>query len=54
MRGKLLFGAAAAALMAFGFSTASAQTADQPGDASTTATLSGNVDGEISPAVFLQ
>lgn len=50
MRGKLLFGAAAAALMAFGFSTASAQTADQPGDASTTATLSGNVDGEISPA----
>jgi hypothetical protein len=39
MRGKLLFGAAAAALMAFGFSPASAQTADQPGDASTTATL---------------
>lgn len=50
MRGKLLFGAAVAALMAFGFSPASAQTADQPGDASTTATLSGNVDGEISPA----
>ena len=50
MRGKLLFGAAAAALMAFGFSTASAQTNDQPGDASTTAALSGNVDGEISPA----
>lgn len=50
MRGKLMFGAAAAALMAFGFSPASAQTADQPGDASTTATLTGNVDGEISPA----
>lgn len=50
MRGKLMFGAAAAALMAFGFSPAFAQTADQPGDASTTATLSGNVDGEISPA----
>jgi hypothetical protein len=50
MRGKLLFGAAAAALMAtFGFAPASAQTADQPGDASTTATLTGNVDGEISP-----
>ena len=50
MRGKLLFGAAAAALMAFGFSTASAQSNDQPGDATTTATLTGNVDGEISPA----
>jgi len=50
MRGKLMFGAAAAALMAFGFSPAFAQTADQPGDASTTATLTGNVDGEISPA----
>lgn len=51
MRGKLLFGAAAAALMVtFGFAPASAQTADQPGDASTTATLTGNVDGEISPA----
>lgn len=49
MRGRLMFGAAAAALMAFGFSPASAQTADQPGDASTTATLDGNVDGEISP-----
>jgi len=45
-----MFGAAVAALMAFGFSAASAQTADQPGDASTTATLTGNVDGEISPA----
>lgn len=50
MRGKLMFGAAAAALMAFGFSPAFAQTADQPGDASTTATLTGNVDGELSPA----
>ena len=50
MRGRLMFGAAVAALMAFGFSAASAQTADQPGDASTTATLTGNVDGEISPA----
>ncbi|MBX3428033.1 MAG: PPC domain-containing protein [Hyphomonadaceae bacterium] len=50
MRGNLLFGAAAAALLAFGLSPASAQTNDQPGDASTTATLTGNVDGEISPA----
>jgi hypothetical protein len=50
MRGKLWYGAAAAALMAFGMSPASAQDADQPGDASTQATLSGNVDGEISPA----
>src|SRR5690606_1571056 len=50
MRGKLLFGAAVAALMTFGVSPALAQTADQPGDASTTATLTGNVDGEISPA----
>ncbi|MEZ5959642.1 MAG: PPC domain-containing protein [Hyphomonadaceae bacterium] len=50
MRGKLMFGAAVAALMAIGFSPASAQTADQPGDASTTATLTGNVDGEFSPA----
>lgn len=50
MRGRLMFGAAVAALMALGFSPASAQTADQPGDASTTATLTGNVDGEISPA----
>jgi hypothetical protein len=50
MRGKLLFGAAVAALMAFGLSPASAQTADQPGDASTTSTLTDSVDGEISPA----
>ncbi|MEZ5957673.1 MAG: PPC domain-containing protein [Hyphomonadaceae bacterium] len=50
MRGRLMFGAAAAALMAFGFSPASAQTTDQPGDASTTTTLTGNIDGEISPA----
>ncbi len=51
MRGKLWFSAAAAALMAFGLApAASAQTADQPGDASTTATLTGNTDGEISPA----
>ncbi len=50
MRGKLWFGAAAAALLAFGLSPASAQDGDQPGDASTQATLSGNVDGEISPA----
>lgn len=51
MRGKLWFGVAAAALMAFGMApSASAQDGDQPGDASTTATLSGNVDGEFSPA----
>src|SRR5688572_3119864 len=50
MRGKLWFSAAAAALMAFGLSPASAQDADQPGDASTQAGLSGSADGEISPA----
>ncbi len=51
MRGKLWFSVAAAALMTFGLAPgASAQEADQPGDASTQATLSGNVDGEISPA----
>ncbi len=51
MRGKLWFSAAAAALMAFSLAPpASAQTADQPGDASTTATLTGNADGEVSPA----
>ena len=51
MRGKLWFSVAAAALMTFGLTpAASAQEADQPGDASTQATLSGNVDGEISPA----
>ncbi|ANP46270.1 PPC domain-containing protein [Candidatus Viadribacter manganicus] len=51
MRGKLWFGVAAAALMAFGMAPgASAQTADQPGDATTTATLTGNADGEVSPA----
>jgi serralysin len=50
MRKKLWFGAAAAALMAFGLTPASAQDGDQAGDASTQATLSGNVDGEISPA----
>lgn len=51
MRGKLLFGAAAAALMAFGLApAASAQQADQPGDASTQATLTGSVDAEISPS----
>lgn len=50
MRGKLWFSAAAAALMAFGLAPASAQDSDQAGDATTQATLSGNVDGEISPA----
>jgi hypothetical protein len=50
MKKKLWFGAAAAALMAFGLAPASAQDGDQAGDATTQATLSGNVDGEISPA----
>jgi len=45
MRGNLLFGAATAALL-MGFApVASAQ--DQPGDASTTATLTGSVDGAV-------
>ncbi len=48
MRGKLFFSAAAAALMLF--TPASAQDGDQPGDASTQATFSGEaLDGEISP-----
>lgn len=51
MRRKLWFSAAAAALMTFGLApAASAQTADQPGDASTQARLDGSVDGDISPA----
>ena len=50
MNRKLWFGAAAAALMAVGLAPASAQDSDQPGDASTQATLTGNIDGEISPA----
>lgn len=50
MNRKLWFGAAAAALMAVGLAPASAQDGDQPGDASTQATLTGNIDGEISPA----
>jgi hypothetical protein len=36
--------------MTFGLNPAAAQDADQPGDASTQATLTNNVDGEISPA----
>lgn len=40
MRGKFLLGAASAALLAFGFSPALAQSADQPGDSSSTARLS--------------
>ncbi len=51
MRQKLWFSAAAAALMTLGLApAASAQTADQPGDASTQARLDGSVDGDISPA----
>lgn len=51
MRTKLWFGAAAAALMAFGLSPAAAQdAADQPGDASTQARLGDSVDGEFAPA----
>lgn len=51
MRRKLWFSAAAAALMTFGLApAASAQSADQSGDASTTARLDGTADGEISPA----
>lgn len=50
MRRQLWFSAAAAALMAFGLVPAAAQDADQPGDASTQATLTANVDGAISPA----
>ncbi|MBL8547252.1 MAG: PPC domain-containing protein [Hyphomonadaceae bacterium] len=51
MRRKLWFGAAAAALMSIGLAPgASAQSADQPGDASTQARLNGTTDGQISPA----
>ncbi|MDX2274239.1 MAG: PPC domain-containing protein [Hyphomonadaceae bacterium] len=53
MRGKFLFGAASAALLAaLGPSAASAQTADPPADASTTARLTADaaVMGELSPA----
>lgn len=53
MRGKFLFGAASAALMAFGFApAASAQTADQPGDNTSQARLTAGqpVSGEVSPA----
>jgi hypothetical protein len=51
MRGKLLFGAASAALMMLAPS-ALAQDADQPGDASTQATLAVDqaVEGDLSPA----
>lgn len=50
MRGKFLFGAATAALLAFGFSSALAQTTDQPGDTSTQARLNVGqpVSGEFS------
>ncbi len=48
MRGKLFFGAATAALLMFA-PAALAQTADQPGDSSTTARFSGDaVEGEIT------
>ncbi len=49
MRGKLAFGAATAALLMF-MPAALAQTADQPGDASTQALLSASAEGEFSPA----
>jgi hypothetical protein len=49
MRGKLAFSAATAALLMF-MPAALAQTADQPGDATTQARLSGSADGEFSPA----
>lgn len=53
MRGKFLFGAASAALMAFGFApAASAQSADQSGDNTTQTRLTAGqpVSGEVSPA----
>ena len=53
MRGKLMFGAASAALLALAVSApASAQDADQAGDSSTQAslTLSENISGAIDPA----
>ncbi|MGD9968475.1 MAG: PPC domain-containing protein [Hyphomonadaceae bacterium] len=50
MRSILWVGAASAALMALCLVPAAAQEADQPGDASTQAVLSGDVEGEISPA----
>jgi hypothetical protein len=49
MRGKLVFSAASAALLLFAPAVL-AQTADQPGDASTQAQLSGSTEGELSPA----
>lgn len=50
MRGKLWFGVASAALL-FGLAApAAAQQSDPPADASTTAVLSGTVDGELAPA----
>lgn len=53
MRGKLLFGAATAALLVLGFAApSSAQDADPPGDVSTTATLNsgGSVTGAFEQA----
>jgi len=50
MRGKLLFGAASAALLMSFASAASAQDGDPAGDASTTATLTGAVDGQVDTA----
>jgi hypothetical protein len=50
MRSKFWASAAVAALLALCLTPASAQDADQPGDASSQASLDGNVDGEISPA----
>ncbi|MEZ5994252.1 MAG: PPC domain-containing protein [Hyphomonadaceae bacterium] len=50
MQTRLWLGAAAAALLTFGFSPAQAQDTDQPGDASTQARLDGTAEGEISPA----
>ncbi|HYD89609.1 MAG TPA: PPC domain-containing protein [Vitreimonas sp.] len=50
MRGKLLFGAATAALLMSFAGAASAQDNDPAGDASTTAALNGAVDGQIDSA----
>lgn len=50
MRGKLMFGAATAALLMSFASAASAQGTDPAGDASTTATLDSAVNGQIDSA----
>lgn len=50
MRGKLMFGAATAALLMSFASAASAQSTDPAGDASTTATLDSAVNGQVDRA----